>query len=146
MVDKQSLNEESSAVRTHLEIMQGVIQRMAENSRSCKVWCVTLVVASLVLVARTGDAKHALIALAPTALFFVLDACYLALERGFCKSYDAFVGKVHRGQVSTSDLYIVATTGSRVKRLLWAMFWSFSTLPFYAAITVTVLLAWCLVL
>ena len=29
---------------------------MAENSRSCKVWCVTLVSALLALVARTGSA------------------------------------------------------------------------------------------
>ena len=47
-----TLNEESPAVRTHLEIMQAVIGRMAENSRSCKVWCVTLVSAVLVLVAE----------------------------------------------------------------------------------------------
>ena len=55
MPTNPSLNEESPAVQTHLTIMQGVIQRMAENSRSCKVWCVTLVAAVLVLVARTGS-------------------------------------------------------------------------------------------
>ena len=54
MIDQSQLNHESSAVQKHLEIMQGVIFRMAENSRSCKVWCVTLVSAILVLVARTG--------------------------------------------------------------------------------------------
>ena len=41
MSENQPINHESSAVRTHLENMQGVIQRMAENSRSCKVSCVT---------------------------------------------------------------------------------------------------------
>ena len=141
-----SINHESDAVQTHLTIMQGVIQRMAENSRSCKVWCVTLVAAILVLVARTGNAEHVLIALAPTLLFYVLDACYLSLERGFRNSYDAFVGKVHRGQVSTSDLYTVAATGSKVKRLLWALFRSFSVLPFYSTVGVMILLAWGLVL
>ena len=59
---------------------------MAENSRSCKVWCVTLVAAVLVLVARTNDPQHALIALIPTLLFLVLDSYYLALERAFIKS------------------------------------------------------------
>ena len=42
MANNSNLNAESSAVQKHLEIMQGVIQRMGENSRSCKVWCVTL--------------------------------------------------------------------------------------------------------
>ena len=45
MAEQSQLNHESSAVQKHLEIMQGVITRMAENSRSCKVWCVTLVAA-----------------------------------------------------------------------------------------------------
>ena len=53
--------KETFAVQKHLEIMQGVIQRMAENSRSCKVWCITLVSAVLILVARTGEPNHALI-------------------------------------------------------------------------------------
>ena len=63
MTETRSLNEDPSSVQAHLTIMQGVIQRMAENSRSCKVWCVTLVAATLVLVARTGEPQHALIAL-----------------------------------------------------------------------------------
>lgn len=46
----------------------------------------TLVAATLVLVARIGEPMHALIALVPTDLFLVLDAYYLALERAFIKS------------------------------------------------------------
>ena len=46
----------------------GVVQRMTENSRSCKVWCVTLVAATLVMVALTGQQQHAVVALVPTLL------------------------------------------------------------------------------
>ena len=141
-----SLNEESSAVQTHLTIMQGVINRMAENSRSCKVWCVTLVAATLVLVARTGEPQHALIALVPTLLFLFLDSYYLGLERRFRKSYCAFVGKVHDGQIATSDLYTVAPIGSEIGQFCWALFKSFSILPFYVLVTVTILLAWWLII
>lgn len=146
MTQSATLNEESPAVRTHLEIMQAVIGRMAENSRSCKVWCVTLVSAVLVLVARTGSADHATIALAPTVLFYVLDAYYLSLERAFRTTYRAFVGKVHDGRVRTSDLFAVAPSGSVAKGLLWAMFKSFSVPPFYLVVAATVILAWRLVL
>ena len=59
MTEIRTLNEDPSSVQAHLTIMQSVIQRMAENSRSCKVWCVTLVAATLVLVARTGEPPHA---------------------------------------------------------------------------------------
>ena len=146
MADTQPLNENSTAVQAHLIIIQGVISRMAENSRSCKVWCVTLVAAVLVLVARTGDPQHALIALVPTLLFWVLDAYYLGLERRFRKSYCAFVGKVHDGKIATSDLYTVAPSGSEIGRFCWALFRSFSILPFYLMLTATVILAWQLIL
>ena len=146
MADNQPLDHNSSAVQTHLTMMQGVINRMAENSRSCKVWCVTLVAAVLVLVAQTGEPRHALIALVPTLLFLFLDAYYLALERRFRNSYDAFVSKVHGDNVCRSDLYAVAPSGSTLGGFLWAMFLSFSVLPFYLAVTATVLLAWLVIL
>ena len=145
MTEQTRLDHESSAVQKHLEIMQGTITRMAENSRTCKVWCVTLVSAILVLVARTGEADHALIALAPTVLFYVLDAYYLSLERGFRRSYGSFVRKIHEGQVSISDLYAVVPTGSITRGTLWAMFRSFAVPPFYVVVVGTVLLAWHLI-
>ena len=145
MTEKASLGADSSAVQKHLEIIQGTIMRMAENSRSCKVWCVTLVAATLVLVARTGDADHALIALAPTVLFYVLDAYYLSLERGFRRSYRNFVLKVHEERVSSHDLFTVDFIGSIQQGTLWAMFMSFSVLPFYGVVVGTVLLAWWLI-
>lgn len=145
-MSNNNLDVESSAVQKHLEIIQGVIQRMGENSRSCKVWCVTLVSAVLVLVARTGNAEHALIALAPTLLFYVLDAYYLALERRFRNSYRGFIRKVHNGEIEASDLYTVAPTGSTPRTFRWAMFQSFSVLPFYAVVVVTILLGWLVVL
>ena len=146
MTEQSQLNHESPSVQKHLEIYQGVITRMAENSRSCKVWCVTLVSAILVLVARTGEADHALIALAPTVLFYVLDAYYLSLERGFRHSYGGFVIKVREEQVNISDLFAVGTTGSILRGTFWAMFRSFAVLPFYSIVACTVLLAWWLVL
>ena len=146
MASNSNPGVESPAVHKHLEIMQGMVQRLAENSRSCKVWCITLVSAILVLVARTGIADHALIALAPTALFYVLDAYYLGLERRFRNSYDSFVAKVQRGEAQVSDLYTIAPSGSTGGQFLWAMLRSFSVLPFYAVVGATVMLAWLVVL
>ena len=140
-----SLNAESSAVQAHLTILQGVIQRMAENSRSCKVWCVTLVSAILVLVARTGEPRHALLALAPPLLFLLLDAYYLALERAFRKSYEAFVAKLHSDDLAAADLYAVKPTGMGI-RLVGACIRSFSVWLFYAVLIATIVLAWLVVL
>ena len=145
MSEKQPLNENSPAVQTHLNLMQGVIQRMAENSRACKVWCVTLVAAILVLVARTGEPQHALIALVPTLLFLVLDAYYLALERAFRDSYNAFVGQLHRGELAPSDVFRVAPVGMGLA-LVGRCLGSVSIWLFYPLVAVTIILAWQLVI
>ena len=145
MAEQKPIDAESSAVQTHLNIMQGVIQRMAENSRACKMWCVTLVAAVLVLVARTGEAQHALIALVPTVLFLVLDAYYLALERAFISSYNRFVAHLHERSLSPLDLYAISPLGSVPQQTLRALL-SFSIWPFYALMVATTLLAWWLVL
>ena len=145
MVENTSIGVDSFAVQKHVEIMQDVIRRMADNSRSCKVWCVTLVAATLVLVARTGEPRHALIALVPTALFLVLDTYYLALERAFRNSYNAFVRKLHRGELVPLDIFPVKPAGMGWK-LAWRCLGSVSILPFYLLLTVTVLLAWLLII
>ena len=145
MISGMPINADSPAVQAHLTILQGVIQRMAENSRSCKVWCVTLVSAILVLVARTGEPRHALLALAPALLFFLLDAYYLALERAFRKSYEAFVAKLRDGDLAAADLYAVKPIDMGV-RLVGACMRSFSVWLFYAVLIATIAFAWLLVL
>ncbi|MYA49865.1 MAG: hypothetical protein F4Y25_03860 [Chloroflexi bacterium] len=145
MADNQPLNENSPAVQAHLTMMQGVIGRMAENSRSCKVWCVTLVAAVLVLVARTGEPQHALIALVPMLLFLFLDSYYLALERAFIRSQNAFVAKLHRNELEPDDVYRVVPTGMGVQ-LVGRCLGSVSIWLFYPLVIVTVVLAWQLIL
>ena len=137
---------DSPAIQTHLNIVPGVIQRMAESSRSCKLWCVTLVAATLVLVARTREPRHALIALVPTLLLLVLDAYYLALERALRNSYNAFVGDLHRGELCHSELFTVAPLGMDWRLVGRCLLGSVSILPFYVLVAATVLLAWLLVL
>ena len=143
--DPPTLDAQSPAVRTHLELIQGVIERMAGNSRSCKVWCVTLAAAVLVLVARTGEARHALIAVVPSALFLVLDMYYLALERAFIASYNNFVAKLHERGLAAHDLYTISPSGSVPRRFMHSLL-SFSIWPFYALMVATILLAWRVIL
>ena len=141
MAQEPALNHNSAAVQKHLEMVQGVITRMAENSRSCKLWCVTLVSAVLVLVARTEKPEYALIALIPALLFLILDTYYLALERAFRASYNAFVRKLGGDSSTSADLYRVAPSGS-VLRYFMACLKSFSIWPFYPTLVVMILIVW----
>ncbi|MXZ89872.1 MAG: hypothetical protein F4W95_10030 [Chloroflexi bacterium] len=123
-----------------------MINRMAENSRSCKVWCVTLVAATLVLVARTAEPQHALIALVPTLLFLFLDSYYLALERAFIRSQNAFVGRLHQSELESADLYRVVPSGMGLPLIMRCLLGSVSIWPFYLLVTVTILLTWLLII
>ena len=145
MHEPQPLDADSSAVQAHLAMMQGVINRMGDNSRSSKVWCVTLVAAVLVLVARTNDPQHALIALIPTLLFLTLDSYYLALERAFIKSQNAYVAKLHAGRLESGDMYRVVPTGMGL-RLIGRCLGSVSIWLFYPLVAATVVFAWQLIL
>lgn len=141
MAGNKPLDIASSAVQHHLTLLQGIIQRMAENSRSCKLWCITIVAAVLVLVARTEQPNYALIALLPAGLFLILDTYYLALERAFRNSYNAFVRKLHSGELQPADLYRLAPTGS-IYGLFLSCLKSFSIWPFYPPLGIMVAVVW----
>lgn len=134
-------DETSTSVQTHLTILQGVIERMAGDSRSLKAWCITIVAAILVVVAGQDKPDYVLIALIPTVMFCVLDAYYLGLERGFRKAYEGFVRKLHDETLTTNDMYVVKPIGK-----MWSLwigaFPSPSVWLFYLLIGVMIALAW----
>ena len=70
----------------HLEMIQGVINRLASNSFSIKQWTVMLVSALLVLVAREGSVPI-WVALVPVIAFWGLDGYFLRQERRFRNLY-----------------------------------------------------------
>ena len=96
------------AVHSHLELLQAVVQRMSENSRSCKLWSITALSAVLFLAARTGVPWYTLIALVPLSLFFLLDVYYLSLERRFRRSYECMLKKLRDGAYGPKDAYRIA--------------------------------------
>ena len=141
MGEQHPYDANSEAVRTHLTILQSVIRRMAGNSASCKNWCILLVSAILVLMARTGTPAYALLALIPAVLFLFLDAYYLALEQAFRNSYDAFVARLHNDAVTLSDLYVIRP-GRPVGRQMLVSLRSPAVWPFYLMLGIAVALVW----
>jgi hypothetical protein len=128
------------AIQTHLGILQNTIERMAGNSAAAKAWCITLVSAILVIVADKHQPRFVWLALLPTLLFFGLDSYYLALERGFRRSYARFVERLHRGSLEEDDLYTVVHTG-RLGGLLMSAVRSLSVWPFYGTLILMIYLA-----
>jgi hypothetical protein len=72
----------------HLEMIQGIVNRMANNSFLLKGWSVTIVAGLLALSVATGE-KIALILIAiiPIVVFWILDGYFLWMERLFREVY-----------------------------------------------------------
>jgi hypothetical protein len=68
----------------YLDMLQSVISRMAGNQLTLRTWSVGLGTAVIgFAAAKDGHPTAALLALLPAAVFWILDAYYLALEREF---------------------------------------------------------------
>lgn len=74
--------------RKHLELVQGVINRMASNSFMLKGWAVTLVAGIFVLAGKDTNELYFLVAYIPVIIFWGLDAYYLLQERLYRSLYN----------------------------------------------------------
>jgi hypothetical protein len=83
----------------HLEFIQSVISRMAQNSFLFKGWAITIAAGLSAFAATTT--KHALLAIAlvSTGMFWGLDGYYLWLERRFIDLY-ATVAKKPNAEIN----------------------------------------------
>lgn len=82
MENKENLKE---YLLKEVEIIQGIIRRMATNSFIIKGWTLTLVVGTLLL---RGSKYQVFIALIPLITFWFLDAYFLRMERLYRKLYN----------------------------------------------------------
>lgn len=90
----------------HLEMIQAVINRMANNSFMLKGWTVTLVAGIFALASKDADKMYFLIAYIPLIIFWGLDSYYLLQERLYRSLYD----KVRVQEDCEIDFSLKATT------------------------------------
>lgn len=90
---------------THLEFIQGIINRMAGNSFMLKGWAVTLVSGIFVLAGKDTDKRYFLVAYIPIIVFWGLDTYYLLQERLYRSLYD----KVRQTEEDKIDFSLKAT-------------------------------------
>ena len=77
----------------HLELIQGVINRMAGNSFLLKGWSVTLTSALFALAAKDANPFFVYLAYFPCATFWALDGYFLRQERLYRELYEEVTGR-----------------------------------------------------
>ena len=77
-----------SSKHAHLEMIQGVVNRLSHNSFLLKGWSVILVSAMFALAAKDSQLLFVYLAYFPAIAFWCLDGYFLHQERLFRKLYD----------------------------------------------------------
>ncbi len=72
----------------HLELIQGIINRMASDSFMLKGWAVTLVAGIFAISAKDADKMYFLVAYIPVIIFWFLDTYYLKQEHLYIRLYN----------------------------------------------------------
>ncbi len=89
----------------HLEMLQGAIDRIAGYSFVAKGWSVTVATAILGLAAKDGGPQFLWIGFLAVLLFWLIDAYYLSLERGFRALFEQAVARyANNTEVESFDM------------------------------------------
>ena len=118
----------------HLELILGVVNRLAGNSFLIKGWSVTLTSALFALAAARSDRRFVLLSYFPVIMFWVLDSYFLYQERLFRKLYDNI-------RIATTSDFSMDTTEVKGNAKTWTQT-AFSTtlLIFHGTIVCVILI------
>ena len=121
----------------HLEFIQGVINRLASDSFRMKGWCVVLVAALFILLAREDRIEFIAVSLIPVIAFWGLDGYFLWQERLYRALYD----HVRVMKEDETDFSMDASPFRTGRPRTWPSA-TFSRTPsvFYGALTIAIVL------
>ena len=119
----------------HLELVQNAVMRMGGNSAALKGYSMGITAALIALAGAIDKPRILLLGLPIIMVFAVLDATYLALERGFRNHYN----ELRLRELDSAPDFHVTTTGqvSAIKA-----FFSWSVIGFYGSAAVIMLAIW----
>ncbi len=129
-MDNHNPTDRAKILTEELKILQGVINRMAQNSLECKKWTLALAVGVLSLKIEAISHLYGSCVLGVLLIcFYLLDAYYLTQERLFREQYQWLI----ENRLKTDErLFEVlpAHQTCRCAQFLCTMF-SFSLFPYY---------------
>jgi hypothetical protein len=123
---------DSPAATAHISLLQGIITRLANNSASCKTWCLTLVAALLSLAGAAHAPQMVTATLVPIVIFGFVDILYLATEVAYRNLYTSVVASMREGSYGRNTIY-EARARPDAACVIWAI-GSWSIIPYYALI------------
>lgn len=138
-----------SILQKEIDLIQGCINRMAQNSFAIKGWLITLVAVILALLPETVDVRILCgVVFAATLCFWYLDAYYLKMERLYRWKYEWVIA--NRGESDEyfydlnpmkTDMWLPNKDGSKKKApCVVRIMFTKSLVPLYAIVILTCLI------
>lgn len=131
--------DDETVLRQYLEkeidIIQGIINRLAHDSFLVKGWAITLIVVTLLI---QGSEEKVVVAFVPLVAFWILDSYYLQQERLYRELYKWVISNRLNTTEHLFDMN-AARFKDRVHSLPQVMF-SITLLTFYGSIALLLLL------
>ncbi|WP_050798441.1 hypothetical protein [Commensalibacter intestini] len=134
-MSEEILNHDSSAVQQHINILQNIITRLANNSMNCKQWCLAITAAVFTILTINKQTTYCYYAAYPIITCCILDAYYLCMERAFRNNHEKFIEKLHSHNLQLTDLYNLKRESITCHKMLKA-FCSLSVFLFYASLII----------
>lgn len=132
-----------SEITGHIEMLQGIINRMSTNSANCKTWAITLAVGVFAL-SDAGGWQRFFICFGASVMFYLLDCYYLGMEKNFIGQQRYFVEEVNKeakGKVKPFEI-AESTWKDQLNGTIDGMK-SMSTTPFYLILVILPLIFVC---
>ena len=122
----------------HIDLVQSIITRMAQNSFVIKGWMITIVVGLFLFLQNDNLQNNFLIYLFPIIGFWLLDSYYLWQERLYRKLYGSVISNVEE----SSDLKLSVEEFKNSTKYLSALF-SITEILTYLPVALFVFLILC---
>jgi len=122
--------------RKHLELIQGVINRMAGNLFFLRGWTITLVTALFALFVKEVNHDYIFVVYFPVLIFWILDGYFLSQERLFRALYN-HVRKLDEKEI---DFSMDTNEYKKDEKNSWLSSMFSSTLLFFYMPLVTIML------
>lgn len=126
----------------HLEMIQSIISRMANNSFLLKGWSVVLVSALFALAAKDANVSFVYLAYFPALAFWILDGYFLWQEKLFRALYDYV-----RGLAEDKIDFSMDTSTVKEKKVSWgSAVFSKTLLIFHGTVLASILIVMAIIL
>jgi hypothetical protein len=129
---------DNPAAIAHINLLQSIIARLANQSSACKTWCLTLISALIAFAGATKVPAILAFTLLPIVVFGFLDTMYLAQEKAYRDKYEALAASLRDGSYKRDDVFDAraARGRSHIGRALK----SWSVAPVYGGLLLAYLL------